>query len=92
MCSTLCLTWTSEPERPAGTSVDSSYREITLKQGESLNAATVLPILSAALLLTSATSLMTTCKLVFTSVGGTWNLLTSILTAHSPHHPKTTQN
>ncbi|KAJ7809899.1 hypothetical protein B0H14DRAFT_3874462 [Mycena olivaceomarginata] len=47
-----------------GTSVDSSYREITLKQGESLNDATVLPILSAALLLTFAMSLMTTFLII----------------------------
>ncbi|KAJ7809912.1 hypothetical protein B0H14DRAFT_2453594 [Mycena olivaceomarginata] len=46
------------------TSVASSYREITLKPGQSLNDVTVLPTLSAALLFTFATSVTTTFLII----------------------------
>ncbi|KAF7336126.1 hypothetical protein MVEN_02159700 [Mycena venus] len=45
-------------------SIASSYREATLTGGESLNDASVLPILSAALLLTFATSIITTYLII----------------------------
>ncbi|KAJ7809909.1 hypothetical protein B0H14DRAFT_1286801 [Mycena olivaceomarginata] len=46
------------------TSILSSYREITLKPGEKLNDPSVLPILSAALLFTFATSVITTYLII----------------------------
>ncbi|KAJ7900514.1 hypothetical protein B0H13DRAFT_1883417 [Mycena leptocephala] len=57
-------THTSNPERTAAMSMTASYREITLKPGQSLNDPTVLPILVAALLLTFATSLITTYLII----------------------------
>ncbi|KAJ7189813.1 hypothetical protein GGX14DRAFT_607822 [Mycena pura] len=45
-------------------SITSSYREITLTGGESLNDSAVLPVLSAASLLTFATSLITTYLII----------------------------